>query len=64
MTSVGGFDRELEILLLTRGIPVVYYKDAGVYDEKVQKTAVFENQRKRWIASQYRYLAKYFGYRL
>ncbi len=61
MTSVGGFDRELEVLLLSRGIPVIYCKDAGVYDEKVQKTAVFENQRKRWIASQYRYLAKYFG---
>jgi cellulose synthase/poly-beta-1,6-N-acetylglucosamine synthase-like glycosyltransferase len=61
MTSVGGFDRELEVLLLDRGIKVVYYKDAGIYDEKVQKTAVFENQRKRWISSQYRYLAKYFG---
>jgi cellulose synthase/poly-beta-1,6-N-acetylglucosamine synthase-like glycosyltransferase len=60
MTSVGGFDRELEVLLLGRGVPVIYYKDAAVYDEKVQKTAVFENQRKRWIASQYRYLARYF----
>ncbi|HZY82683.1 MAG TPA: glycosyltransferase family 2 protein [Cyclobacteriaceae bacterium] len=61
MTSVGGFDRELEVLLLGRGVSVIYYKDAAVYDEKVQKTAVFENQRKRWIASQYRYLARYFG---
>lgn len=61
MTSVGGFDRELEVLLLGKGISVVYYRDASVFDEKVQKTAVFENQRKRWISSQYRYLAKYFG---
>jgi cellulose synthase/poly-beta-1,6-N-acetylglucosamine synthase-like glycosyltransferase len=61
MTSVGGFDRELEVLLLDQGVKVVYYKSAGIYDEKVQKTAVFENQRKRWISSQYRYLAKYFG---
>jgi cellulose synthase/poly-beta-1,6-N-acetylglucosamine synthase-like glycosyltransferase len=60
MTSVGGFDRELELLLLERGISVVYYKDSAVLDEKVQKTAVFANQRKRWISSQYHYLAKYF----
>lgn len=60
MNSIGGFDRELELLLLESNIPVVYYKDAHVLDEKVQKTAVFENQRKRWISSQYHYLAKYF----
>lgn len=60
MTSVGGFDRELEILLLSRGIKVVYCKKARVLDEKVEKAAVFENQRKRWISSQYHYLAKYF----
>jgi cellulose synthase/poly-beta-1,6-N-acetylglucosamine synthase-like glycosyltransferase len=60
MTSIGGFDRELELLLLQKGIRVLYYKHAIVYDEKVQKTAVFENQRRRWISSQYHYLAKYF----
>lgn len=60
MTSVGGFDRELELLLLERGVPVVYLKDAVVFDEKVQKTAVFANQRTRWISSQYHYLGKYF----
>ncbi len=60
MSSIGGFDRELELLLLESNIPVVYYKEAHVLDEKVQKTAVFENQRKRWISSQYHYLAKYF----
>jgi cellulose synthase/poly-beta-1,6-N-acetylglucosamine synthase-like glycosyltransferase len=60
MTSVGGFDRELEILLLNRGVKVVYCKNARVLDEKVEKANVFENQRKRWISSQYHYLAKYF----
>lgn len=60
MTSIGGFDRELELLLLENKIKVIYYKDAKVLDEKVEKTAVFENQRKRWISSQYHYLAKYF----
>jgi cellulose synthase/poly-beta-1,6-N-acetylglucosamine synthase-like glycosyltransferase len=60
MTSVGGFDRELEILLINRGIKVVYCKNARVLDEKVEKANVFENQRKRWISSQYHYLGKYF----
>lgn len=60
MNSIGGFDRELELLLLENKIKVVYYKDAKVLDEKVEKTAVFENQRKRWISSQYHYLGKYF----
>jgi cellulose synthase/poly-beta-1,6-N-acetylglucosamine synthase-like glycosyltransferase len=61
MTSVGGFDREMELLLLQRGIKVYYLKTAGVLDEKVQKDQVFSNQRKRWISSQYHYLAKYFN---
>jgi hypothetical protein len=60
MTSVGGFDREMELLFLARGVKVIYNKPAFVLDEKVQKTNVFENQRRRWISSQYHYLAKYF----
>ena len=47
--------------MLADGIKVYYYKEANVLDEKVHKSAVFENQRKRWISSQYHYLAKYFS---
>ncbi len=60
MNSVGGFDRELELLLLADGVKVHYHKHAIVYDEKVSKTKTFTNQRKRWISSQYFYLRKYF----
>lgn len=60
MTSVGGFDRELELLLLRDGHKVKYLKDAIVYDEKVSQSTAFQNQRKRWISSQYHYLRKYF----
>jgi len=60
MNSVGGFDRELELLLLADGVKVQYYKGATVYDEKVTQTKTFSNQRKRWISSQYFYLRKYF----
>jgi len=60
MSSVGGFDRELEILLLEDGIRVQYHKGAIVFDEKVSQTQAFQNQRRRWISSQYFYLRKYF----
>lgn len=60
MTAVGGFDREMELLLLQRGISIYYLKTAGVLDEKVHKEQVFDNQRRRWISSQYHYLIKYF----
>jgi cellulose synthase/poly-beta-1,6-N-acetylglucosamine synthase-like glycosyltransferase len=61
MDSVGGFDRELEVILLLEGIKVGYLKSAVVYDEKVSQNKAFQNQRKRWISSQYFYLRKYFN---
>lgn len=60
MDSVGGFDRELEVLLLEKGIKSCYLENARVLDEKVEKAEVFASQRKRWIASQFIYLKKYF----
>jgi cellulose synthase/poly-beta-1,6-N-acetylglucosamine synthase-like glycosyltransferase len=61
MNSVGGFDRELELLLLADEVKVHYHKNAIVYDEKVSQSKAFTNQRKRWISSQYFYLRKYFA---
>jgi cellulose synthase/poly-beta-1,6-N-acetylglucosamine synthase-like glycosyltransferase len=61
MDSIGGFDRELELKLIEKGIKVYFAKNAVVYDEKVASTEVFERQRKRWISSQFFYLKKYFG---
>ncbi len=60
MNSVGGFDRELELLMLKDNARVYYHKDAVVFDEKVSQAKAFQNQRRRWIASQYFYLRKYF----
>lgn len=60
MDSVGGFDRELEILLLEQGVKACYLHNALVFDEKVEKAEVFASQRKRWFSSQYIYLRKYF----
>jgi cellulose synthase/poly-beta-1,6-N-acetylglucosamine synthase-like glycosyltransferase len=61
LDSIGGFDRELELELIRRGLRIHYGKGAVVYDEKVETTEVFENQRKRWLSSQFIYLKKYFG---
>jgi cellulose synthase/poly-beta-1,6-N-acetylglucosamine synthase-like glycosyltransferase len=61
MDSIGGFDRELELILIENGIDVYYANNVIVYDEKVETPEVFERQRKRWISSQFFYLRKYFG---
>jgi cellulose synthase/poly-beta-1,6-N-acetylglucosamine synthase-like glycosyltransferase len=61
MDSIGGFDRELELILIERGIDVYYANNVVVYDEKVETPEVFEKQRKRWMSSQFFYLRKYFG---
>src|SRR5690606_16214131 len=60
LDSVGGFDRELELLLIQRGVKIQYGKGILVYDEKVENTEVFERQRTRWLSSQFIYLRKYF----
>ncbi|MEZ4772659.1 MAG: glycosyltransferase [Bacteroidia bacterium] len=60
MDNTGGFDRDMEVRLGIRGVKVRYVRDAVVYDEKVAHQEAFANQRRRWIASQYQYLAKHF----
>jgi cellulose synthase/poly-beta-1,6-N-acetylglucosamine synthase-like glycosyltransferase len=60
MDSIGGFDRELELRLVDRGINVYFAKNIIVFDEKVASQQVFERQRKRWISSHFFYLRKYF----
>jgi cellulose synthase/poly-beta-1,6-N-acetylglucosamine synthase-like glycosyltransferase len=57
--AVGGFDKELELKLLRRGSKIEYVHDALVYDEKVQKSEVFSNQRKRWLSAQFIYFKRF-----
>ncbi|HRJ30931.1 MAG TPA: glycosyltransferase family 2 protein [Cyclobacteriaceae bacterium] len=52
-------DRELQLALLEEGYTVTYQKGILVYDEKVESTEAYKNQRKRWIAGQYGVLKKY-----
>lgn len=58
--AVGGFDKELELELLQGKNKIEYVNDALVLDEKVQKSEVFANQRKRWLSAQFVYFARYF----
>jgi cellulose synthase/poly-beta-1,6-N-acetylglucosamine synthase-like glycosyltransferase len=58
VTAVGGFDKEIELKMLKEGQKIVYLDDALVYDEKVQKSEVFKNQRRRWLSAQFHYFRK------
>lgn len=58
--AVGGFDKELEFKLIKDGITLHYLNDAYVYDEKIQRSEDFQNQRRRWLSAQLVYLKQYF----
>jgi cellulose synthase/poly-beta-1,6-N-acetylglucosamine synthase-like glycosyltransferase len=55
VNAIGGFDKEIELKMLKDKIKIEYLDDACVYDEKVQETKVFANQRRRWLAAQLHY---------
>jgi len=57
---VGGFDKELELNLLSNGNKIEYINDAYVYDEKVQNVKVFTQQRRRWLSAQFHYFGMHF----
>ena len=60
VTAVGGFDKEIELKMLKEGHKIVYLDDAVVFDEKIQKSEVFGNQRRRWLSAQFHYFRKDF----
>jgi len=60
VTAIGGFDKEIELKMLKEGRKIVYLDDAVVFDEKIQKSEVFGNQRRRWLSAQFHYFRKGF----
>lgn len=60
VTAVGGFDKEIELKMLKEGQKIIYLEDAFVFDEKIQKSEVFGNQRRRWLSAQFHYFRKDF----
>jgi cellulose synthase/poly-beta-1,6-N-acetylglucosamine synthase-like glycosyltransferase len=59
--AIGGFDKEIELKLMSENFKIDYLNDALVYDEKVQKAEVFSNQRRRWLSAQLHYFRKDIG---
>jgi len=51
--SIGGEDKELEHVVLLKGMKIEYLHHAEVLDEKIQRPGDFSNQRKRWLAAQF-----------
>ena len=59
VNAIGGFDKELELKLLRNKNKIEYLHEAKVLDEKVQKSEVFANQRKRWLSAQFVYFRRF-----
>lgn len=57
--AVGGFDKEMGLLLTNDKISVAYADNALIYDEKVSNKEVFKKQRRRWLSAQFNLLKKY-----
>jgi cellulose synthase/poly-beta-1,6-N-acetylglucosamine synthase-like glycosyltransferase len=60
ISAVGGFDKILQLSVVERGIRIHYLEDALVFDEKVDSSHAFGQQRKRWVSSQFIYLKRFF----
>lgn len=59
--AIGGFDKEMELILTKQGEFIHYCSDIAVLDQKVSSTNAFTKQRGRWLEAQYTFLRKSFG---
>jgi len=59
-------DKPLQLNLFETRNKIYYLEGALIYDEKVSTSAAFQNQRRRWLSSQFYYFKKFFlkGFRL
>lgn len=61
ISAVGGFDKILQLKITEQGIKIKYLENALIFDEKVESSHAFKQQRKRWISSQFIYLKQFFS---
>ena len=59
ITAIGGFDKQMEVLIISQKVTIDYAHEILVFDEKVQLPEVFQNQRKRWMSAQLTFMRKY-----
>jgi cellulose synthase/poly-beta-1,6-N-acetylglucosamine synthase-like glycosyltransferase len=57
--AVGGFDKEMGLVLTRQKIHVAYADKAYIYDEKVSNPEVFKKQRRRWLSAQFNLFKTY-----
>lgn len=55
ITAKIGFDKDLELRLLSQSVPIRYTETAYVLDEKVDDLKVFKSQRLNWLSAQYHF---------
>ncbi|MCG2616854.1 glycosyltransferase family 2 protein [Terrimonas sp. NA20] len=60
INAVGGFDKILQLEVVGDGTSIRYLDDALVFDEKVSSAQAFQQQRKRWLSSQFVYFKQFF----
>jgi cellulose synthase/poly-beta-1,6-N-acetylglucosamine synthase-like glycosyltransferase len=58
LRAIGGFDKEMELLLTAMRETIQYAPELRVWDEKVSNREAFAKQRGRWLESQYTFLKK------
>lgn len=58
LEAIGGFDKEMELLLTSQRVYIKYAHDLIVEDEKVAAYEDYAKQRGRWLEAQYNFLRK------
>lgn len=61
LEAIGGFDKEMELMLTQEQVYIKYAHDLIVTDEKVISYEAYAKQRGRWLESQYSFLKKEVG---
>jgi cellulose synthase/poly-beta-1,6-N-acetylglucosamine synthase-like glycosyltransferase len=59
--AVGGFDKIVQLRIVEANTRIEFVADALIFDEKVDSSQAFKQQRKRWVSSQFIYLRQFFG---
>jgi cellulose synthase/poly-beta-1,6-N-acetylglucosamine synthase-like glycosyltransferase len=60
ISAVSGFDKPLQLKIVESGNKIKYLEDALIFDEKIDNSNAFKQQRKRWLLSQFTYLKEFF----
>jgi len=60
INAVGGFDKNFTTESCRKNIKIQYLQSALIFDEKVDNSTAFKQQRTRWVSSQFIYLKQFF----